>query len=109
MRAYSSAHFGAGSGPIFLDDVQCSSSSNQLLECSSRPILTHGCSHSEDAGVGCEGKLKLQRQMELFSNTTGILDASKVRNLQVSIQLADMGSCDWWEAVLQMRAEWSSV
>ena len=54
-RAYSDAHFGAGSGPIFLDDVQCSSSSNQLLECSSNPILSHNCLHTADAGVGCEG------------------------------------------------------
>ena len=54
-RAYSNAHFGAGSGPIFLDDVQCSSSSRQLLECPSRPILSHNCLHSADAGVGCEG------------------------------------------------------
>ena len=54
---YSNARFGAGTGPIFLDDVQCSSSSSQLLECSSSPILTHNCQHSEDAGVGCEGML----------------------------------------------------
>jgi len=53
--AYSNAHFGAGTGPIFLDDVQCTSSASQLLECSSRPILSHNCQHSDDAGVGCEG------------------------------------------------------
>ena len=56
--AYSNARFGAGTGPIFLDDVQCSSSSSQLLECSSSPILTQNCQHSDDAGVGCEGMLK---------------------------------------------------
>ena len=55
-RAYSNAHFGAGSGPIFLDDVQCTFSSKQLLECPSRPILSHNCLHSADAGVGCKGK-----------------------------------------------------
>ena len=54
--AFTDAFFGAGTGPIFLDDVQCSSSSSQLLECSSSPILTHNCQHFEDAGVGCEGK-----------------------------------------------------
>ena len=54
-RTYSSAYFGAGSGPIFLDDVQCTSSSNQLLECPSNPILSQNCLHSADAGVGCEG------------------------------------------------------
>ena len=53
--AYYNAHFGVGSGPIFLDDVQCTSSSSQLLECPSRPILSHNCLHSADAGVGCEG------------------------------------------------------
>ena len=54
-RAYSNAFFGAGNGPIFLDNVQCSSSASQLLECSSNPILTHNCQHSDDAGVGCQG------------------------------------------------------
>ena len=54
-RAYSNAHFGTGSGPIFLDDVQCTSSASQLLECYSRPILTHNCLHSADAGIACEG------------------------------------------------------
>ena len=53
--AYSNAHFGAGSGPIVLDDVQCTSSASKLLECPSRPILSHNCLHSADAGVGCEG------------------------------------------------------
>ena len=56
-RSYSNAHFGAGTGPIFLDDVQCTSSSSQLLECYSRPILSHNCRHVYDAGVGCEGSL----------------------------------------------------
>ena len=55
-RAFSNAVFGAGTGPIFLDDVQCSSTSSQLLECFSSPILTHNCLHTADAGVGCEGK-----------------------------------------------------
>ena len=54
-RAYSNAYFGRGSGPIFLDDVQCTSSAGQLLECPSSPILSHNCRHVYDAGVGCGG------------------------------------------------------
>ena len=54
--AYTNAHFGAGSGPIFLDNVQCTSSASQLLECPSRPILSHYCLHSDDAGVNCTGR-----------------------------------------------------
>ena len=56
--AYTNAHFGSGTGSIVLDDVQCVSSDNQLLECSSRPIFSHNCAHSDDAGVGCEGVYK---------------------------------------------------
>ena len=58
-RPYSNAYFGTGSGPIFLDDVQCTSSSNKLLECTSRPILTHNCLHTDDAGVACEGTFRI--------------------------------------------------
>ena len=54
-RIFSNAFFGPGTGPIFLDDVQCNSSASQLLECFSSPILSHNCIHTEDAGVGCEG------------------------------------------------------
>ena len=54
---YSNAFFGTGTGPIYLDDVACTSSASQLLECFSRPILRHNCSHSTDAGVGCEGNI----------------------------------------------------
>ena len=52
---YANAAFGAGSGEIVLDDVRCSSSSNQLLECPSSPLLSSNCDHRHDAGVGCEG------------------------------------------------------
>ena len=53
--AYFHAYYGAGSGPIYLTDVSCTSSKTSLLQCNSAPILSGGCSHSEDAGVKCEG------------------------------------------------------
>ena len=79
-KAYSNAHFGAGSGQIFLDDVQCTSSSSQLLECHSRPVLTHGCLHSADAGVGCEGsKLFYKRKgHEIQPNSNLDLNSSQM-------------------------------
>ena len=52
---YTNSFFGAGTGPIYLDDVACTSNASQLLECGSRPILVHDCDHSADSGVGCEG------------------------------------------------------
>ena len=75
VRAFSNAHFGAGSGPIFLDDVQCGPNSNQLLECSSRPILSHNCLHSADAGVDCGGKpisMVLNTDVKRSTNITDV-------------------------------------
>ena len=53
--AYSSARYGAGSGPIYLTEVLCTSTETSLLRCKSDPILSGNCSHAEDAGVKCEG------------------------------------------------------
>ena len=52
--AFSSAHFGAGTGAIFLDNVRCTGSEMMLTECSYNSIVY--CGHSEDAGVQCQGK-----------------------------------------------------
>ena len=50
------SYYGAGSGQIWLDDVACTSSNTKLLQCFSSPIGSHSCSHSDEAGVKCEGR-----------------------------------------------------
>ena len=49
--ARGSSFFGAGSGPINLDDVQCTGNESTLLNCTFNP--NHNCVHFEDAGVMC--------------------------------------------------------
>ena len=54
--SYRSAAFGQGYGPIYLDNVQCTSSETSLFSCSANSIGSHNCGHNEDAGVRCNGK-----------------------------------------------------
>jgi len=51
--AYIRAHFGQGSGAIVLDDVQCTGSEDNLVDCP-YDRSTLDCTHSEDAGVRCQ-------------------------------------------------------
>ena len=53
--SFSSAHFGTGVGPIFLDDVGCTGSENKLTDCPSNFFVSCNNGHSEDAGVRCQG------------------------------------------------------
>jgi len=53
--AFSRAHFGAGTGTIYLDNVGCSGSEANLIDCSRSTSVSCSSGHSEDAGVRCQG------------------------------------------------------
>ncbi|XP_078059647.1 scavenger receptor cysteine-rich domain-containing protein DMBT1-like [Mustelus asterias] len=48
--------FGAGSGQIWLDDVNCRLRDSLLWQCPSSPWGQHNCDHQEDVGVICSEK-----------------------------------------------------
>lgn len=53
VKAYSSIHFGEGTGPILMDNIDCSGSERSLALCRFRGFGQENCDHSEDAGVEC--------------------------------------------------------
>ncbi|XP_049417433.1 deleted in malignant brain tumors 1 protein-like [Epinephelus fuscoguttatus] len=79
LSASQSAHFGEGTGQIWLDDVGCSGSERSITECQHRGFGTHNCGHGEDAGVVCsDGQIRLAGsgstrcagRVEIYYNTT---------------------------------------
>ncbi|NXT12586.1 DMBT1 protein, partial [Prunella fulvescens] len=53
LDAPQNAHFGPGSGRIFLDDVQCRGDEPSLQMCRHNGWGVHNCGHVEDASVIC--------------------------------------------------------
>nr|XP_010330437.1 deleted in malignant brain tumors 1 protein isoform X5 [Saimiri boliviensis boliviensis] len=53
MSALGKAHFGPGSGDIFLDNLQCAGVERYLGQCAHSGWTEHNCGHHEDASVIC--------------------------------------------------------
>nr|F7J220.1 RecName: Full=Scavenger receptor cysteine-rich domain superfamily protein; Short=ApSRCR1; Flags: Precursor [Patiria pectinifera]BAK39578.1 scavenger receptor cysteine-rich domain superfamily protein [Patiria pectinifera] len=67
------ASFGQGTGVIILDDLACTGDETRIGDCPHRGWEQHNCAHTEDAGVVCNGKVRLagspnplQGRLEIF-------------------------------------------
>ena len=54
-EAFGPEKFGAGSGEIWLDNVECTGEESRLIDCPAEAIGDDNCRHSEDAGARCNG------------------------------------------------------
>ncbi|XP_078614102.1 sushi, nidogen and EGF-like domain-containing protein 1 [Branchiostoma floridae x Branchiostoma japonicum] len=53
VAAFGSAHFGQGSGTIWLNNVDCAGNEDSLSTCPLLSDVTNTCTHADDAGVQC--------------------------------------------------------
>ena len=53
--SFQNALFGAGVGPIHINNVDCRGDEDSLSECPHSSALSCYRGHSEDAGVRCQG------------------------------------------------------
>ncbi|XP_045886833.1 deleted in malignant brain tumors 1 protein-like [Micropterus dolomieu] len=77
LGAPQSAHFGKGTGRIWLNKVACSGSERSLTECQHKGFGQHNCDHDEDAGVICSGlpirlsgSTRCSGRVEIYHNNT---------------------------------------
>ena len=56
VRYYGGAHYGQGSGPIWLDNLNCTGTESSLHYCSHSGVGNRNCRHAKDVGVVCQGK-----------------------------------------------------
>ncbi|XP_065606277.1 deleted in malignant brain tumors 1 protein-like [Cyrtonyx montezumae] len=63
VSAPGKSYFGRGSGPIWLDDVECSGTEASISQCRLNNWGSHNCNHEEDASVVCSGTNPLQLRL----------------------------------------------
>ena len=49
--------FGPGSGPIFLNRLNCVGTESSLFVCNGLRTTVNLCDHTEDVAISCEGKI----------------------------------------------------
>ncbi|KAJ8300514.1 hypothetical protein KUTeg_022033 [Tegillarca granosa] len=79
-RAKSSAFFGRGTGPIWLDNVNCRGNESSISQCGNRGWGVSNCDHREDAGVICPGRKEVYIGCTFqLCLSTGTVPASPLR------------------------------
>uniref|UniRef100_A0A674GCR4 CD163 molecule n=1 Tax=Taeniopygia guttata TaxID=59729 RepID=A0A674GCR4_TAEGU len=103
IEAFVSAHYGEGSGQIWLDDVNCTGAESDLWTCPSRAWGQHNCQHKEDAGVLCSDFLALRLvngndcagRVEVFYNGTwGSVCSNRMSLLTAATMCKHLGCGD---------------
>ncbi|XP_069904442.1 antigen WC1.1 [Oryctolagus cuniculus] len=104
VQVTASAHFGEGSGLIWLDNVNCTGNESHVWKCPSGGWGRHNCRHKEDAGVVCSEFLALRLVSEeqecagwlevLYNHTWGSVCRSPMEAVTLSVICRQLGCGD---------------
>ncbi|XP_012372886.2 antigen WC1.1-like [Octodon degus] len=104
LNATVSAHFGQGSGDIWLDELNCTGQESHVWKCPSQGWGEHNCWHKEDAGVICSAFLALRvvseeqecaGWLEVFYNGTwGNVCHNPMEDMTLSVICRQLGCGD---------------
>uniref|UniRef100_A0ABI7XXN6 SRCR domain-containing protein n=1 Tax=Felis catus TaxID=9685 RepID=A0ABI7XXN6_FELCA len=106
VNATGSAHFGEGTGPILLDEVNCNGKETHIWQCRSHGWGHHNCRHKEDAGVICSEFMSLRLtdetsrdpcagRLEVFYNGAwGSVGKSNMSATTVAVVCRQLGCAD---------------
>lgn len=92
-EALGGAAFGPGSGPVMLDEVECTGTEPSLANCTSLGWLRSSCRHNQDAGVICSNETRGVYTLDLSSKIPmaleQIFDNQKGCDLSIRVKAKD--------------------
>ncbi|XP_067319359.1 scavenger receptor cysteine-rich type 1 protein M130-like [Anolis sagrei] len=101
LKAFRGAHHGQGSGPIWLEGLNCTGKEASLRECPRSPWGEHHCNHSQDASVECTGWIRLANGSSRCSGTVEVLHKQQWKAISICDKNWDkskrpsIDSCKW--------------
>ncbi|KAL3854704.1 hypothetical protein ACJMK2_013962 [Sinanodonta woodiana] len=78
--AFGNAHFGQGSGPVLIEDVDCQGTESKLSECF---YIPSNCHHSEDVGVQCKAAVQTVPEVRLVGGLDGLEGLLEIKHAGV--------------------------
>ncbi|XP_073693823.1 antigen WC1.1-like [Garra rufa] len=94
VDALTDAHFGPGSGPVWVSYVMCTGSESTLKNCESAGWSEKNCDHTKDAGVICSGELFQTSEVSLMMSVRLVGGSRCSGRLEILHDQTWMSVCD---------------